>query len=338
MLDYIIKDLFSVFRYLPYGIVAGIIVAVLLSAVNETRLKYNKKPIPIAAVTCYVMYLVIIIFITFLSRENGSRNVKIDLSFFSTWGINDRNNALVIENILLFVPYGFVCPWAIKSARKFISCTLFGLLTSTCIETMQLITGRGYFQIDDILTNMIGTIIGYIFFRCIFRGEHKTAKRARFMYMILAILIIMTVAARVPELAGNTIRDENVLSEKIAWFVVNKSVDWINIEFESSEISVIIRYIVPHLRMTAHFFEYAAITVIIGFGYHLMNRKRAKVVNYFYAVNTCGIIAILNEMLQSYVFHRNGSVMYVIVDICGAVFGGFIYIFLNELFSYLRVE
>ena len=31
-----------------------------------------------------------------------------DLELFSTWGINDRNNAFVVENVLLFIPYGFV--------------------------------------------------------------------------------------------------------------------------------------------------------------------------------------------------------------------------------------
>ena len=99
MLKYIFEDMIAVFRYLPYGIVAGIIVAIILSAVNGFRSKHNKSIIATPAVTCYAMYLVIIFVITFFSREGGSRSSQIDFTLFSTWGINSRNNALVIENI-----------------------------------------------------------------------------------------------------------------------------------------------------------------------------------------------------------------------------------------------
>ena len=37
-------------------------------------------------------------------------------------------------------------------------------MTSLGVETIQLITGRGYFQVDDILTNVLGGIIGYWMF------------------------------------------------------------------------------------------------------------------------------------------------------------------------------
>ena len=104
------------------------------------------------------------LFITFLSRENGSRN-GIDLELFSTWGINKRNNAFVIENILLFVPYGFICAWALQGAKRLIPNAMLGLATSLGIETMQLVTRRGYFQIDDVLTNTMGMVIGYLIFR-----------------------------------------------------------------------------------------------------------------------------------------------------------------------------
>ena len=101
MIEYIIRDMVSVFRYLPYGLVVGILVAIILAAVNDRRVRRLKKPIPVAAVTSFFMYTAIILFITFLSRENGSRS-GIDLQLFSTWGINARNNAYVVENVLLF--------------------------------------------------------------------------------------------------------------------------------------------------------------------------------------------------------------------------------------------
>lgn len=169
----------AVMRYLPYGIAVGIIVAVLLAVVNDRLVKCGKNPISIAAVTSFFMYAVIVVCITFLSREDGSRKGIVDLELFSTWGINDRNNAFVIENILLFIPYGFVCAWALKHARKLWSCTLYGLFTSLSIEMLQMITRRGYFQVDDILTNVAGTVLGYLLFWCIWQGKKAVINKKK---------------------------------------------------------------------------------------------------------------------------------------------------------------
>ena len=57
-----------------------------------------------------------------------------------------------ILNILLFVPLGFLCP--------LIRLSLF-------IETIQLFTLHRATDIDDLLTNVIGTIIGYFCFKLI---------------------------------------------------------------------------------------------------------------------------------------------------------------------------
>ena len=42
--------------------------------------------------------------------------------------------------------------------------TFAAFVTSFGVETIQLITGRGYFQVDDILTNVLGAVIGYVIF------------------------------------------------------------------------------------------------------------------------------------------------------------------------------
>ncbi len=163
MAKYIIRDVTAVFRYLPYGLLAGLIVVIILSIINDRRLKKEKQPFSVLAITGFIMYLVVLLFITFLSREDGSSK-GMDLELFSTFGINTRNDAYVIENILLFVPYGFFGAWVIPAARGFLSCTFIGMMTSLGIECLQLITGRGFFQIDDVLTNAVGALIGYLVF------------------------------------------------------------------------------------------------------------------------------------------------------------------------------
>ena len=167
MLKYILKDIVSVLHFAPYGIAAGGVVFLFCVLMNAWRTVRGKKKVPVRPAVCFYMYVVIILAITFFSRENGSGK-GVDLELFSTWGINIRNNAYVIENILLFIPYGFVCPWHMEKARSFLRCSEIGFFTSFAIECMQLVTHRGVFQIDDILTNLVGSMIGYIFFRCAF--------------------------------------------------------------------------------------------------------------------------------------------------------------------------
>lgn len=163
MISYIIKDLTGALRYLPVGLAIGGIVFLLLFLINRRMVRKNRHPIPVAALTCLWFYVAIMLCTTVWFRE-ASGSSKIDMEILSTWGINNRNNALVVENVLLFVPYGFLLPWVFEKARGFFKTGFWGLLTSVCVEVLQLVSGRGYFQIDDILTNTLGTLIGFLIF------------------------------------------------------------------------------------------------------------------------------------------------------------------------------
>lgn len=165
MIKYIYRDLVSVLQYLPFGLLIGIPLGVLLLCFTRKDSGRRQRLLPMVF---FGVYLAVILMITFLSRESGSRQ-GVDLELFSTWGINARNNAYVIENVLLFIPYGFVCCLAFDWAKGFFRCVLAGAVTSLAVECLQLITQRGYFQIDDILTNILGSIIGWLIFRLFFR-------------------------------------------------------------------------------------------------------------------------------------------------------------------------
>lgn len=164
MLKYIIQDLVSVVRYLPWGVVMGAVLSMVflwaVGKVGRGKGKFSEE-IPTVA---FWNYLSVMLIITFFSRESGSRQ-GVDLQLFSTWGINARNNAYVVENVLLFIPYGFVGACAFRFLRRFHRSFIFGFATSLGIELLQLATQRGFFQIDDILTNTLGTAIGFLFYK-----------------------------------------------------------------------------------------------------------------------------------------------------------------------------
>lgn len=171
MIKYIYQDMLSVIKFLPWALMIGIPTsAVTLWA--EKRLRRDEKPVRVIPTAAFCIYLAVIILITLLSRESGGSKV-FDLELFSNWGINKRNNALVIENVLLFIPYGFISCFAFRGMRHILSCTAFGAATSVGVECLQLVTGRGFFQLDDILTNTIGAMLGCMVYLLFFRKKTR---------------------------------------------------------------------------------------------------------------------------------------------------------------------
>ena len=69
---------------------------------------------------------------------------------------------MLIYNILMFVPFGFFLPLTtkIKSFRKMI---WVAAAMPVCVEVLQLVFGRS-FDVDDLLLNTIGGVLGYILF------------------------------------------------------------------------------------------------------------------------------------------------------------------------------
>ena len=66
-----------------------------------------------------------------------------------------------VLNIFLFVPLGFVCPLISKTFERLRNTVLIGFGVSLTIEIVQLFTLLRATDIDDLLTNVMGTIIGY---------------------------------------------------------------------------------------------------------------------------------------------------------------------------------
>ncbi|MBU3840538.1 MAG: VanZ family protein [Candidatus Ruminococcus intestinipullorum] len=66
-------------------------------------------------------------------------------------------------NILIFIPYGFFISMA-RRTRGFFMTLFYSFGLSLCVEIFQLITRVGSFDVDDLLLNTIGGILGYIIF------------------------------------------------------------------------------------------------------------------------------------------------------------------------------
>lgn len=160
--------------YLLLGLIFACIVTVL--TVIGYRLIYRqllrgKKAFPrrgFAWLLLFLCYLTVVLGATLFERTDIYDNSVIQPLFYSyrlAWGgyaaYEWRN---IILNILLFVPLGFWLPFGIKFFRHFYTTYLAGFLFTTAIEISQLYFNKGIFELDDIMDNAVGAMIGYGFF------------------------------------------------------------------------------------------------------------------------------------------------------------------------------
>ncbi|MFV0394143.1 MAG: VanZ family protein [Coprobacillaceae bacterium] len=72
----------------------------------------------------------------------------------------------VIPNIIMFIPLGFFLPQVFKSCRNPLISLFLILITTLSVETIQYYTGRAA-DIDDVILNVIGGLIGLIIYKII---------------------------------------------------------------------------------------------------------------------------------------------------------------------------
>ena len=83
-------------------------------------------------------------------------NYRNQLGIFSAF-------ANLAGNILIFIPFGFFMPVACVR-RNILATTIEAFFLSFAIEVIQLVTKVGCFDVDDLLLNTLGGVIGYIIF------------------------------------------------------------------------------------------------------------------------------------------------------------------------------
>ena len=109
----------------------------------------------------------VILWVTVLGRESYIENSLVFEPFHAFYSfvkdIQDgrlRISGNFIGNIILFIPVGVLLPFT-GLGNKCLKTGLMGLCFSIIIEATQLVTHRGFFEIDDLILNTIGALIGY---------------------------------------------------------------------------------------------------------------------------------------------------------------------------------
>lgn len=185
MLTYVVNDLLNyIYRFfwqsLVVGIVSGVFVYIYLKhkTKNGTATLTDKKIIVKGlTVTLLMIYLYLIIGITLLCREPVFERT-VSLKLFN-YVHNGRQTAYEFENLIMFIPYGIMLSIPFHRFRFWKRTFLVGLVSSIIIEITQYFTMRGYAQLDDLILNTAGMMIGYMIIKvCIGIRDRIVAKKA----------------------------------------------------------------------------------------------------------------------------------------------------------------
>ena len=175
--DIIMRDIVeSIKLYLPLSSGIGIISCFIFLIISRMRKYMFSRALHTDWKSVIVLFLVVTYFsmlisITLLSRAPGSR-AGLELTLFSTFTQN-RGIVYPIENIILFIPLGLLLPLIGSRLTRLTYCMVIGGAISCLIELTQFLTKRGYSQVDDLMTNVLGVILGYVGWKMIHRIRNR---------------------------------------------------------------------------------------------------------------------------------------------------------------------
>jgi glycopeptide antibiotics resistance protein len=143
----------------------------------------------------FIIYILILFYIvSFQDLNYGTSNYVpfTEMFRYSFWSRLFIKN--VVGNLLLFIPFGLFISYYLKNYSIY-PVIILSFITSLSIEVTQLMIGR-VFDIDDIILNIFGAIIGYMMFIAIDAIAKRMPKFIRnewVMNLIVFIVIIILV-------------------------------------------------------------------------------------------------------------------------------------------------
>lgn len=357
-------DIWSAFyefndQALTFGLVAVIIYSIVVIADNVIRFakgiqtnSVTKIIVKLCLFTLFGMYASYAISLTLSGREAGSRSGYLNLVPFETIFSNGSVTKFTVENWLLFVPFGILVPMIWKPFRNFLGTGILGFFSSVFIETVQLVTKRGYFEIDDIIVNSVGAVCGYVIFAYCYEGflgirtklasitAVKRGKTPAFespcdrfivsrpvaLFLLMGVPVVLCIKM-ILGFSSDTGDASRQLSRPVAYgaaglmaklfkgVTIPENIDAISI---ADGENLFLDMTEKVIRKVAHVAEYAMLAVTIWVLIFTI-RKLAEKWSYILCIALALIVGIIDECNQTSVSGRFGSPIDVCVDMCGAM-------------------
>jgi glycopeptide antibiotics resistance protein len=167
---------------LIFAVLAVIVAAAAIAAAYIIAKKRGRRTtFPIARTVSAVLLVAVAAVIVYATLIRTSAYSAVNLHLFrafrEAWNNYSLQNWLnLLLNVAMFVPVGLLLPIIFKAFECWYVTVGTGIAASAAIELIQLCSGRGLCDVDDVAANVIGTAIGYclvmIFIRA--RGGKKS--------------------------------------------------------------------------------------------------------------------------------------------------------------------
>lgn len=183
-----------------------ILFSVVMILVKIVAVIYNKEKIIVYKdiknllyiIYCFALFMLVTT-TDFSSYSNNFIPFNEIMRYELTSALFYRN---IIGNIALFIPFAFIISDMIKDKigkSNLLITSFICLFTSCTIETIQMFIGRS-FDVDDIILNFFGSILGYIMFKVLHKLYdflpkflHKDMFKALFLIVFVIIFLIIFV-------------------------------------------------------------------------------------------------------------------------------------------------
>ena len=150
-----------------------------------TRNKIGKQAVLWLLFLAYLALLVyLMIFSEAMGRTQGPRFSYNLVPFreirrcLERWEITGIPYVLVnlVGNVAVFMPFGYLLPKLLSRIRGFSLLFLCSFLTSLLLECQQFLCQAGSFDVDDMILNTAGGLLGYVCF-LLFEAGRKRGER-----------------------------------------------------------------------------------------------------------------------------------------------------------------
>ena len=145
----------------PHSVIIGVLIFVCGIIILLFRAKISYSIFVRQASVCLLIgYIFLVLCTTIIFREETFEK---RYHLCPLWSYTELYNTIIaqlIMNIMMFIPIGFFSGVALKKKHIW-NVVEIGLVLSLFIELTQLITTRGVFNVDDIIHNVLGCVIGF---------------------------------------------------------------------------------------------------------------------------------------------------------------------------------
>ena len=172
----------SLFGKLIIAIPVGVVVVLVMwgaMKIIQTKCSPDSKAVQIITerkgwILGLGFYIAILIQMGVISRTPGSVSEMVWIPFQTPGG-----DYLVVlyslANLVIFIPFGILVPKVFRGINSAWMLALVTLMTSVLIEIVQFMLACGYSEVEDVIMNVAGGVMGYLIIK--FIEKRKNEKR-----------------------------------------------------------------------------------------------------------------------------------------------------------------